>query len=104
MENVKNDAICHVTRQNQYNPARGGATIMGCLNVIAPCLSRAHQIKGTEWHLYPEGMALAFELWGFQTVDKFITVHNSQLLQFMSPVPDNGALAVNALSQPWQGR
>ena len=26
-ENVKNDAICHVTRQNQYNPAGGGATI-----------------------------------------------------------------------------
>ena len=26
MENVKNDAICHVTRQNQYNPAGGGAT------------------------------------------------------------------------------
>ena len=29
MENVKNDAICHVTRQNQYNPAGGGATING---------------------------------------------------------------------------
>ena len=27
MENVKNDAICHLTRQNQYNPAGGGATI-----------------------------------------------------------------------------
>ena len=26
MKNVKNDAICHVTRQNQYNPAGGGAT------------------------------------------------------------------------------
>ena len=26
MENVKNDAICHATRQNQYNPAGGGAT------------------------------------------------------------------------------
>ena len=26
MENVKNDPICHVTRQNQYNPAGGRAT------------------------------------------------------------------------------
>ena len=26
-ENVKNYAICHITRQNQYNPAGGGATI-----------------------------------------------------------------------------
>ena len=25
MENVKNDANCHVTRQNQNNPAGGGA-------------------------------------------------------------------------------
>ena len=38
IENVKNDAICHVTRQNQYNPAGGGATIIinhvnnGCKN------------------------------------------------------------------------
>ena len=28
IENVKNDAICHVTRQNQYNLAGGGATKM----------------------------------------------------------------------------
>ena len=35
MENVKNDAICHVTRQNQYNPAGGGATITcGLLNFV----------------------------------------------------------------------
>ena len=27
LKNVKNAAICHVTRQNQYNPAGGGATI-----------------------------------------------------------------------------
>ena len=27
MENLKNDAICHVITQNQYNPAGGGATI-----------------------------------------------------------------------------
>ena len=27
MENVKNDAICHITKQNQYNPAGGGATM-----------------------------------------------------------------------------
>ena len=34
MENVKNDPICHVTRQNQYNPAGGGATMM--LNQMQP--------------------------------------------------------------------
>ena len=36
LKNVKNAAICHVTRQNQYNPAGGGATnIFFCkLNAI----------------------------------------------------------------------
>ena len=33
MDNVKNDAICHVTRQNQYNPAGGGATTMKLFHV-----------------------------------------------------------------------
>ena len=34
MDNVKNDAICHVTRQNQYNPAGGGATIITALLLL----------------------------------------------------------------------
>ena len=39
---------------------------------------------------------------GFPTVDMFATVHNTQLPQFMSPIPDRQALAVDAVSQPWQ--
>ena len=34
MENVKNDAICHATRQNQYNPAGGGATKIASSNIF----------------------------------------------------------------------
>ena len=34
----------------------------------------------------------------------FTTVHNKRLLQFMSLIPDTQAMAVDALSQDWQGR
>ena len=34
----------------------------------------------------------------------FATVHNTRLLQFMSPIPEPVALAVDAPSQDWQGR
>ena len=40
MENVKNDAICHVTRQNQYNPAGGRATnrVMCLISMKLPAM------------------------------------------------------------------
>ena len=58
----------------------------------------------TEWCLHPEVMNLIFRLWGTQVVDMFATVHNTHLPQFMSPVPEPRALAIDALSQVWQGR
>ena len=45
-----------------------------------------------------------FQMWRFPTVDMFSTGHNTHLLQFMSPIPEPQALAVDALPQPWQGR
>ena len=30
IEHVKNDAICHIARQNQYNSAGCGATMIPC--------------------------------------------------------------------------
>ena len=41
---------------------------------------------------------------GSPVVDMFATVHNTHLPQFMSPVPEPRALAIDALSQDWQGR
>ena len=37
-------------------------------------------------------------------VDRFVTVHNTHLPQFMALVPEPRALAIDALSQDWQGR
>ena len=77
--------------------------IPGCLNVIADHLSRPNQPIPTEWSLHPEIVKRIFGLWGTPEVDMFATVSNSHLPRFMSPVPEPRALAVDALSQDWQG-
>ena len=78
--------------------------ISGCLNVIADRLSRPSQPIMTEWSLHPEVVNLIFRLWGTPVVDRFATVHNTHLLQFMALVPEPRALAIDALSQDWQER
>ena len=78
--------------------------IPGCLNVITDHLSRPNQPISTEWSLHPEIVKRIFMLWGTLEVDMFATLSNSHLPRFMSPVPEPRALAVDALSQDWQGR
>ena len=78
--------------------------IPGCLNVIADHLSRPNQPIPTEWSLHPEIVKRIFIFWGMPEVDMFATLSNSHLPRFMSPVPEPRALAVDALSQDWQGR
>ena len=75
-----------------------------CLNVRADRLSRPSQPISTEWSLHSEIVDRIFQFWGTPDVDMFATVHNTRLLQFMSPIPEPQALAVDALSQDWQGR
>ena len=76
--------------------------IPGCLNVIADHLSRPNQPIPTEWSLHPEIVERIFR--GTPEVDMFATLSNSHLPRFMSPIPEPRALAVDALSQDWQGR
>ena len=79
--------------------------IPGCLNVIADHLSRPNQPIPTEWSLHPEIVSRIFRVWGTPEVDMFATLSNSHLIpRFMSPVREPRALAVDALSQDWQGR
>ena len=80
-----------------------GRHIPGCLNVIADGLSRANQPITTEWSLHPKIMIRIFGTWGTPTVDIFATVHSAHLPQFMSPMMEPRSLAINALSQDWQG-
>ena len=58
----------------------------------------------TERSLHPEVVNLIFKLWGTPVVDRFATVHNTHLPQFMALVPEPRALTIYALSQDWQGR
>ena len=78
--------------------------IPGCLNVIADHLSRPNQPISTEWSLHSKIVERIFRVWGTPEVDMFATLSNSHLPRFMSPVQEPRALAVDALSQDWQGR
>ena len=77
--------------------------IPGRLNVIADKLSRLGQIIQTEWSLNTEVFQAICNWWHQPRVDLFATRFNTKLPQFVSPVPDPQAWAVDALSLSWEG-
>ena len=72
--------------------------------MIADHLSHPNQPIPTEWSLHREIVNRIFGFWRTPVVDMFATASNSHLPWFMSPIPEPRALAVDALSQDWQGR
>ena len=76
--------------------------IPGRLNVIADELSRLGQTIQTEWSLHPEVFQAVCSRWHQPQVDLFATRFNNKLPQFVSPVPDPQAWAVDALSLSWE--
>ena len=76
--------------------------IPGRLNVIADKLSRLGQTIQTEWSLHPEVFQAVCSRWHQPQVDLFATRFNNKLPQFVSPVPDPQAWAVDALSLSWE--
>ena len=76
--------------------------IPGRLNVIADELSRLGQTIQTEWSLHPEVFQAICCWWHQPQVDLFATRFKNKLPQFMSPVPDPQAWAVDALSLSWE--
>lgn len=77
--------------------------IPGRLNVLADDLSRAGQVRPTEWTLNPRTVNGLWHHWEKPLIDLFATRKNRQLPMFVSPVPDPEALAVDALAISWQG-
>ena len=71
--------------------------IPGQLNVIADKLTRLGQTIQTEWSLHPEVFQAVCSRWHQPQVDLFATRFNNKLPQFVSPVPDPQAWAVDAL-------
>ena len=78
-----------VTRKARHIP--------GHLNVIADKLSRLGQTIQTEWSL-PEIFQKLCTKWHRPQIDLFATRFNHKLPQFVSPVPDSLAVAVDALT------
>ena len=76
--------------------------IPGQLNVIADKLSRLGQIVQTEWSLLPEVFQTVCHKWHRPQIDLFATRFNHKLPRFVSPVPDPMAVAVDALTLPWE--
>ena len=79
-----------------------GRHIPGHLNVIADKLSRHNQVIQTELSLSQWVFNLLCSRWARPQVDLFTTRFNHKLPQFVSPVLDPTAWAVDALSLPWE--
>jgi hypothetical protein len=77
--------------------------IPGRLNVLADLLSRRHQTIPTEWRLLPEVFSQISAIWGQPHIDLFATYLNAQLRQYVSPMPDCQAHAIDAMSWNWDG-
>ena len=76
--------------------------IPGRLNVVADKLSRLGQTIRTEWSLLPAVFKTLCNRWHQPQIDLFATRFNNKLPQFVSPVPDAMATAVDALSLSWE--
>ena len=76
--------------------------IPGKLNVLADSLSRQGQILPSEWSLSKTVFQSLCLLWDTPWVDLFATRWNNKLTQFVSPIPDQTAWQVDALSLNWQ--
>ena len=72
------------------------------LNVIADKLFRLGQTIQTEWSLLPEVFQRLCRKWHRPQIDVFATRFNHKLPQFVSPVPDSLAVAVDALTLTWE--
>ena len=69
----------------------------------ADSLSRMDQIMHAEWSLQYVVCKRLFSLFPGISVDLFATFENKRLPSFVSPFPDERALAVDAFSLSWEG-
>ena len=85
----------------QNNIQMKAAHIAGKANVLADKLSR-HKILPTEWTLNRMIVHQIFQKWGCPTVDLFASHMNKQTEVYCSWMTNSRALAIDALSIPWQ--
>ena len=76
-------------------------THSGQIQYQADRLSRILKPIQTEWSLYQSVASLIFLMIGHPNIDLFATRLNNRLPLYVSPIPDNRALAIDALSMNW---
>ena len=75
--------------------------IPGKFNILADRLSRLDKPIKTKWALDQTVANSVFQMLNFPNVDLFATRFNHKLPLYVSPVQDNKALAIDALSMDW---
>ena len=76
--------------------------IPGHLNMVANKLSRLGQVIQTEWSLLPKVFQAICQQWHQPQLDLFATRYNHKLPQYVSPVPDPQAMAIDAMTLSWE--
>ena len=96
MEVWKTLIWCH---QNQINLLI--KHIPGKFNVLADRLSRITKPISTEWGLNQSVANAVFRMTQFPNLDLFTTRLNHKLPLYVSPIPDQKALSIDALTMNW---
>ena len=75
--------------------------IPGRFNTLADRMSRMDKPISTEWSLNQEIANKIFQIMDFQSIDLFATRLNHRLPLYVSPIPDQKALSIDAISMDW---
>ena len=75
--------------------------IPGIFSVLADPLSKMDKPLKTEWAFDQSTANSIFQMLNYPNVDLFATCFSHKLSLYVSPVPDNQALAIDALSMNW---
>ena len=75
--------------------------IPGRFNTLADRLSRVNKPITTEWALNQEIANAIFQMTGYPNIDLFATRLNYKLPIYVSPIPDQKALSIDALTMNW---
>ena len=77
--------------------------ILGRFNTLADRMSRMDKPIPTEWSLNQEIANKIFQIMDFPSIDLFATRLNHRLPLYVSPIPDQKALSIDAISMDWNG-
>ena len=75
--------------------------IPGRFNTLADRMSRMDKPIATEWSLNQEIANKIFQIMDFPSIDLFATRLNHRLPLYVSPIPDQKALSIDAISMDW---